>query len=345
MCPHPVTFALKLNIYAHPPGTPFRTFVELARTAEACGFTGAYTIDHLFLPRDIIAAFTERHDPERPYFLEAWTALAALAASTERLRLGPQVSPVALRHPVFLAKMGATLDLISGGRLVLQLGAGWHEEEFRAFGFPWDGDFKVRFGKLVEGVEVIKALWESEGPVHYAGRHYRLEGAPFWPKPLQRPRPPFWFGGTGKGIRRVVAEHGDAWTPAAPHHVGLDAGFYARALAEIREMAASFGRDPESILPGALFCTCIAPTREEAYRMASGLFRRADWSGLDIPQLMARGCVIAGTPEDCIQGLERYVAAGVRHFSLSFIPISETDLTRRGLELYAERVLPHFRDR
>lgn len=345
MNPHPVSFALKLNMYGHTPDTPFATFVDLTRKAEACGFTGVYTIDHFVLPRDIIQAFTERHDPERPYFQETWTSLAALAASTRTIRVGPQVSPVALRHPAYLAKMAATLDHISQGRLILQLGAGWHEEEFRAFGFKWDPEFKVRFAKMVEGVEIIKALWETDGPVSYEGRYYRLENAPFWPKPVQSPHPPIWFGGTGKSIRRVVAQHGDCWTPAAPHYVGLDSGFYKKALDEIRELAPSFGRNPEAIQPGALFCTCIAPTRKEAYQMASGLFRRKDWADLDVPGLMAKGCVIAGTPGDCIEGLERYVEAGVRHFSLSFIPISDIEKTKRGLELYGEHILPHFQGR
>lgn len=343
MSPNSVSFAIKLNMYAHMPQTPFKTFTEIARKAEACGFTGAYTIDHLVLPREIIDAFTETHDPARPYFPEAWTSLTALAAATKTLRVGPQVSPVSLRTPVYLAKMAATLDLISEGRLVMQLGAGWHREEFEAFGFEWDPEFKVRFAKLEEGVEVVKALWETDGPANYEGKYYRLKDAPFWPKPVQKPRPPIWFGGTGKSIRRLVAKHGDCWTPAAPHYVGLAADFYKEALDEIRGHAAAFGRNPEEILPGALFCTCIAPTRQEAHKMAAGLFRRSDWASLDLPGLMAKGCVIAGSPEDCAEGIQRYVEAGVRHFSMSFIPISDIAKTHRGLELYAERVLPHFR--
>ncbi len=340
----PIRFALKLNPYGQRQDLPFSALVDLAQAAEAAGFAGVYCIDHLVLDRNLLTAFSPaaEADPGRPYFLEAWTTLAALAARTRRVRIGPQVTPIALRHPVFIAKMGATLDRISDGRLTLQVGAGWNREEFETFGFPFDEAFAVRYAKMVEGVEIIQRLWTEDAPVTYTGQHYRLTAAPAWPKPVQRPRPPLWFGGTSAKIRRAVARYGDGWTPAAPHYTGLDPDFYAKAWGEICAWAAEAGRDPAALTPGALFCTTIDRDGRRARQVASRLRKRREWADMSLEELERRGIVIAGDPEDCIRGIERYVRAGVRHFSLSFIPLSDIEATLAGIRLYGDAVLPHF---
>jgi alkanesulfonate monooxygenase SsuD/methylene tetrahydromethanopterin reductase-like flavin-dependent oxidoreductase (luciferase family) len=142
--------------------------------------------------------------------LDAWTTIAALAARTERLRLGTLVSPVTFRHPSLLAKAVVTADHVSGGRVELGMGAGWHVEEHRAYGFPYPSD-PERMAMLEEQVEIVHRSWKEEG-FDFTGRHYRLEGAPALPKPLQEPHPPLINGGRG-GARslRLAARWADEY--------------------------------------------------------------------------------------------------------------------------------------
>ncbi len=338
---HKVSFALKLNMYGHFSDTPFEPFLKLAKHAEDVGFTGIYTVDHLYLPKRFLLGMSEG-DADRPYFLEAWTAMAALAAVTKKVRIGPQVTPISLRHPVFIAKMAATIDLISKGRFVLQVGTGWHREEYENFGFPFDEKFSVRYQKMLEGIEVIKVLWTTEGLANYQGQYYQVKDAPFWPKPAQKPSPPIWFGGMGKKVRHAVARYGDGWTPALPHFAGMGSEAYRDGLREIRELARAAGRDPESILPAALFATVIDADRSRAIEKCRILTRREDWAHFTLEEMETHGMVIYGTPDDCARSIERYVEAGVRHFTFTFVPATDFEGALRGMELYATKVLPRF---
>lgn len=338
----PIGFALKLNMYAQPVDTDFNEFIELAILAEELGFDAVYSIDHLLLPPTVVDGFSEVADETRPYFPETWTALAAIAARTSRIRLGPQVTPVSLRHPVFIAKMAANIDRISHGRLVLQVGTGWNPHEYQAFGFPFDEAFQVRYEKMIEGLDIIERLWMTDGPVSYDGQHYQLKEADFWPKPVQQPRPPIWFGGTGKKVRDAVAQYGDAWTPAAPHFTGLLPEFYQERIAEIRSKMADLGRDPEQLLPAALFFTVLSERREDAYAQAEKLRRREDWADLTVDKMQELGVAMVGNPEDVVRQIQRYVDAGVQYFTLGFAPISSFETTSRAMRLFADQVMPHF---
>lgn len=338
----PIQFALKLNMYGLPVDTDFDDFINLAVLAEELGFVGVYTIDHLFLPQKQWVGFTEVGDPDRPYFPETWTALAAIAARTRTIRIGPQVTPVSLRHPVFIAKMSANIDRISHGRFVLQVGTGWHREEYEAFGFEFDDAFSVRYRKMIEGVEIIEQLWTTDGLVTYEGKHYRLHDAAFWPKPMQSPRPPIWFGGVGAKVGEAVARYGDAWTPAAPHRTGLEPELYRTRLAEIRARMAELGRDPEQLLPGALFFTVLAAKRDAALSQAEKLRRREEWADITIDKMQELGVALIGDPDDVARQVQRYVDVGVRHFTLGFLPISSAEVTATAMRLFAERVMPRF---
>ncbi len=344
MSRYPVRFALKWNMYGSRPETPFTDHLKIARAADALGFDGLYTIDHFVLPPEQTRGFSAVADESRPTFPEAWTALAAAAAVTTRVKLGPQVTPITLRHPVFIAKMAANIDLISNGRLVLQVGAGWHKKEYEAFNFPFDERFSVRYQKMIEGVELIKKLWTEDGAVTYDGQYYQVRQAPFWPKPVQKPCPPIWFGGSGKKVQQAVAKYGDAWTPAAPHYTGLDTREYQAGFDNIRRMAAEYGRDPDAIMPAALFYSVIHRNRTCAYELAENLRRRDDWSTLTVPQMADLGVAIIGDPDDCIRTLERFVRAGIRYFTIGLVPIRDAQEIIEGMQLYAERVFPHFQN-
>ena len=158
-----------------------RLLAELAREAEAAGWDGFFLWDHIVWPwHDTVA------DP--------WVALAVMAMSTERLRLGPMVTPIPRRHPWKLARETVTLDHLSAGRLLLGVGlGGFQSEEFEAFGE--EGDPKVRAAKLDEGLEVLTGLWSGE-PFSYSGKHYQVKEVHFIPPPVQQPRIPIWVAGT-----------------------------------------------------------------------------------------------------------------------------------------------------
>jgi probable F420-dependent oxidoreductase len=334
-----VKFAFKLNVHGQRLDTPFERLLDLARHAEAVGFDGVYVIDHLLLPGARLAGYTDA-DPAHPYFQDCWTTLAAIAAVTKRVKIGPQVTPIGLRHPVFVAKWGVTLDHISRGRFLLQVGAGHQEIEYTSYGLPYP-PFKIRIERLLEGVRLIRALWSGEGPVDFSGEHYQTRQVDFWPKPVQHPLPPIWFGGASERIQQAVAQLGDGWTPAAPQAAGLDRAVYRQALERIRADASAFGRRGP-IVGGGLFYAAIAPTEYEAQEAASILRRRADWAALSLADLADRGIAIVGTPDQAVRTIEKYMEAGVEYFTLGFVPLDALDATRRGMDLFAEKVMPRF---
>jgi probable F420-dependent oxidoreductase len=335
-----IRYALKLNIYGQELDTPFDLFVSLARDAEAAGFDGAFVVDHLFLPPERYVGYTWS-DVEKPYFLDAWSVLPALAQATTKLRLGPQVSPITFRHPSLLAKAGMTLDRISNGRLIMQLGTGWHEEEHRAYGVPWEPDITRRADALEEATRVVRGLWTSDAPFSFEGSHYTLREAPFWPKPVQQPAPPIWFGGASRRARRMAAAVGDGWSPAMPHG-GVGPSVYGEGLAEIHRWAEEAGRDPSSIEAGLLITLAIGRTRDEAAERASVLSRRPDYAGLTLEEMVGKGSVIWGDPDDCLRGIEGYVGAGVRYFTFNFVPFGSPDAAREGIELVAKHIVPRL---
>ncbi len=333
-----VEFAFKLNVHGQRMDTPFERYIDLVGHAEAAGFCAVYVIDHLLLPSSRLVGITNA-DPAQPYFLDGWCTLAALAARTKTIRIGPQVTPIGLRHPVFIAKWGATIDRISNGRLALGVGLGHQEIEYVSHGFPYPS-FKPRFERMIEGVEIIRRLWTEETPVTYEGKHYSVKDVNFWPKPVQSP-PPLFFGGTSPSIRRAVARLGDGWSPAAPQLGGFTPAFYKESLAAIRQDAASQGRT-QHIRAGALFLTAISENGAEIEKTAAMLRRRQDYAGLSLDAINSRGVTMLGHPDQVCRTLEPYAEAGVEEFTMSFVPMDDLDAIRRGIDLYAEKVMPRF---
>lgn len=171
--------------------------VRCASLAEEFGFGFFLTWDHYMYPS------TSRS-------FDAWVFLTHIASKTERIRIGTCVTPIPFRPPGMLAKMVATLDVLSKGRVILGVGAGWNRPEFDGFS-TWDEAGK-RVSKVKEGVQLMTRLW-SEPSVDFEGEFYRAKGAVVEPKPVQRPHPKLWFGGTGNRMLRLAAELGDGWIP------------------------------------------------------------------------------------------------------------------------------------
>ena len=197
---------------------------SVAAAAEETGFSTLLTWDHYGLPWG-------------DETLDAWALLSYVAARTRSIRLGTCVTPIPLRPPAQLAKVVATLDLLSGGRAILGVGAGWHRPEFDGFA-TWDSD-GVRVSKTIEGVRLISRLW-TEDAVDFAGEHYSAIGARVEPKPPSRPHPPMWFGVRGPRMMRLAARYGDGWIPTM-----ISPAEYAEGMRRLAELRTEAGRPPE----------------------------------------------------------------------------------------------------
>ena len=210
---------------------PWPTLLERWQYFESLGFDSLWVCDHLIQPSQ----------PDGSY-LEGWTLLAALAARTERVRIGVLVSSNTFRHPVVLAKQAVTLDHVSNGRLEIGLGAGWYLPEHEVYGIEFPPTAE-RVGRFREAVEILDRLLRagSDALTTYAGRYYQLQEAPFRPGPLQQPRPPFTIGAKGPRMLRIAAEFAQAWNSSG-------------SVEELRtrnqildEQCAAIGRDPRTI--------------------------------------------------------------------------------------------------
>lgn len=201
------------------------------RFGEERGFDGAWLFDH-FKALD--------GDPSGPC-MEAWTLLAAIAASTARIRLGVMVTGITYRHPSILAAQAVTLDHVSSGRLELAVGAAWFEQEHRELGIDFPGN-RERIERLEEGVRLIRLLM-TEDDVRFDGRHYRLDGATYRPRPVQDPHPPIWIGAGGDRVTiPLAAREADVWHCFEPFET------LAEKVRIFEEHARRAGREPASIV-------------------------------------------------------------------------------------------------
>ena len=224
--------ALTFGVKTAPQHTTYEDMLRVWREAdEQEELTHAWLFDH-FMPLG--------QDPTGPC-LEGWTLLAAFAAQTERIRVGQMVTGNTYRHPAVLANMGATVDIISHGRMDFGIGAGWNELEHSSYGIslPAPGD---RIRMLGEACEIIRLMWTEEAPT-FEGRYYQVQDARCEPKPVQKPFPPFVIGGSGEKLTlRVVAQYADVW-----NFSGGPVEEFMRKSAILDEHCASVGRDPAAI--------------------------------------------------------------------------------------------------
>ncbi len=260
---------------------PSQTYTEvlaLTQHAERTGWDGVWYADH-FMPN---AADTSAPWPE------AWTTLAALGAQTQRLRIGTLVSGNTYRHPAVLAKMAATLDHITQGRVVLGLGSGWQENEHRQYGIPFYS-VAERLARLAEACQVIKALF-GQSEANFTGAFYTLEHACLEPKPLQQPLPLLIGGGGEKVTLKITAQYADEW------NVWGDPALLAHKMSVLDAHCADVGRDPRQIQRSAVALLCMSEERAYLEKMRA--------AGLQQPALI-------GTPAEIRDMIDAYREAGV----------------------------------
>jgi F420-dependent oxidoreductase-like protein len=249
---------------------------------------------------------------------EAWTALAALAAATDRIRLGVLVTGVTYRNPALLAKMAVTVDHVSDGRLELGVGAAWHEPEHRMFGWPYPSD-RERSDRLEEAVQLIRALFEADGPVNFEGRHYQLRDAIFDPKPVQRPRPPILIGGGGeKRTLRTLARYGDIMNVAGtPEEV-------RRKIEVLERHCRDAGRDPAEIEKTYWGPVIVSDNPTLIDRVATLVAAGSQITPEEAKRRMPIG------PAAHVRGIiEEYAAAGVARMIMMSQPPWKQDIYRR----------------
>jgi probable F420-dependent oxidoreductase len=238
--------------------------------------------------------------------LEGWTALAALARDTTTLRLGTSVLCNSYRYPSVLAKMAATLDVISEGRLDLGIGAGWFQQEFNAYGIPFPsvGD---RVSALAESLDVIKAVWTQRNPT-YSGRFYSLDGAVCDPPPLQAPHPPLWVGGEGDRVQRIAARSAQ----------GLNIRWWSPEKVQsrkefVKQACSAAGREPETLRLS--LTALLAPTECAAQEKQI----RAEFASIPETGL------IVGPIDKCVDRINAYRRSGIDHFLFTIPHVAHSE--------------------
>src|SRR5437870_3443722 len=230
--------------------------------------------------------------------LESWSTLSALAAHVPRIRVGTIVLGNTYRHPAVVAKMAAQVDIISGGRLLLGLGAGWQENEHQAYGIPFH-TMRERLERLDEACQVMKSLW-TQRRSHFTGRYYQLSDAPLEPKPVQMPHPELMVGGGGERITlRIVARHADHWNVWGGPEV------LARKSAILEEHCAAVGRDGKTIARSVNMALLFTDRKDEIDRLAETITKRLGSHAAD-----AQDICLAGTADQIREKVNQLKTAG-----------------------------------
>lgn len=289
----------------------------MAVETEALGY------DSVWLPDHVINAHMEKRTP----MLENWTVLSALIPLTRRVMFAGHTFNNSLRNPGVMAKMAATFDVISGGRLIYSLGSAWFRQESTSYGLPWD-EHDDRVARLREALLVAKALW-TQDEVNFNGRFYTLNRAYLEPKPIQKPHIPIWVPGDSEAIRNLAAELGDVWL------------LYSKppdVIAAWREdMTRRRGGRP---MPMALSTVSLAGMSNADVAKWSVLYAKEREHRFAIPPTPADVLNenLVGTPAQCIERIRAYELAGVEHLVIQPIPPLD------GMRHFAREIMPAFRD-
>ncbi len=291
------------------PNNSWEETLAIARHAEATGWDGVWFADH-FMPN--------QEDVSGPVN-ECWTTLAGLAASVPRVRLGSLVAGNMYRHPAVLAKMAAEIDIISGGRLVLGLGAGWQENEHQKYGIEFS-TVGGRLSRLEEACEVVTGLLRNERTT-FRGKYYQLDDAPLAPKPVQQPLPLLIGGGGEKRTMRIAAKHADEW------NVWGRPDLLRRKMGVLDEHCGNLGRDPKSIKRSAQ--TFVFLTEDEAI--------------LERARQMPADRTIAGGVDEVKRVMQEYAEAGVDEFIMPDFNLGRGERKIAAFDAFIEKVAPEFR--
>ena len=307
-----VKFGIRNTSFVYPGGTGdiwIDTKYHL-QWVESLGFDSFWVMDHFYqLP--------VHGSVEEPFF-DAWTILPALAVVTEKIRIGAMVTPVAYRNPALLARMAASLDHISGGRMNFGFGAGGYKPEYRAYGYDFEERGSVRLAQMREALELIIRMW-TEPRTTFKGKYFQVEDAVLEPKPLQKPYPPLLIGGVGPKITlRIIAEFGAAcnlWGPPAE---------FVRQREMLKAHCEAVGRDEATIEKTTYDLVVCAPTETQLKAKIERL----------LPGGVEPWMTLVGTPAKIVDLVGQYTEAGADHLCLDF-----AGNDRESIELFVRDVM------
>jgi alkanesulfonate monooxygenase SsuD/methylene tetrahydromethanopterin reductase-like flavin-dependent oxidoreductase (luciferase family) len=343
-----IQFGYCVPNFASPGGRLFRTpnlaaldvdtALQNARLADALGFDSIWVADHLMLGQDQAV-------------LEGWTTLAAIGGATQHARLGIIHQAHFFRHPAVAAKMMATLDQITGGRVIFFADTGTRAGEHHAYGLNYPPAMEARMDDLLEGLDVTLRLWQSseKNPLTYDGRFYHLQGAVCTPPPFTQPHPPIWFGEAHPLTLEACARLGQGWNSAP---VGL--AELERRLAALRAACQQAGRSMDELEISCEAQILIAPSREGARERLRSMLALTPPGAETIDDVDFLAFVsgasdtypraltdtgLVGTGAEIVSQLRAYIDAGVTHFLLWFLDAPQT----QGIRLFMDQVAPAFR--
>ena len=303
---------VEFALFSPQAGQPVKALFERAALCEKLGYHSLWLVDH----------FWTRGMPDLDH-VEALTMMSALAARTEKLRIGTLVLCNSYRNPALLAKSLATIDQVSNGRLEAGIGAGWMDEEYRAYGYDFP-EMKVRLKQLEEGLQILKLMLGPEKKPSFKGKYYSIDGAMNSPKPVQKPHPPITIGGSGEKVMlKIVAKHADRWNCPAGYES------FEHKFNVLKEHCKAVGRNPADINVSEQLLVCIGNNQaevEQKWKMAQNL-KPFSITG------------IKGTPDQLIALLKDRVKMGITTFTIFFSDFAPPPT----LELFAKSVMPAFK--
>ena len=315
----------RLDLEGVPVNEHWAVLTAVADTIETAGYRSLWVYDH----------FHTVPIPTQEATYEAWTLMGALAATTRTVRLGQMCTANSYRPPAYLAKVAASIDVISGGRLDMGIGAGWYEHEYLGYGYEFPKD-SVRIGQLGEAVEIMRRMW-TEDEVHFDGAHYRLAGAICQPKPVQEPHIPVWVAGGGERLTlRIAAQEAD-YT-----NFGADLDEFEHKSEILGEHCRDVGRDYGTIVRSSNFnVVCAATIAEVEERLGWIEDRYARLVGEErARRVRALFSEFSGTPDQLIDRFGRWQQSGLGYAIVYF---AEAAFDTSGLELFGAEVAPALR--
>ncbi|HSE83827.1 MAG TPA: LLM class F420-dependent oxidoreductase [Thermodesulfobacteriota bacterium] len=284
--------------------------IEIAKKAEELGFDSIWASDHVIMPDRYVGRFSE-------VFYDPFVLLASITAQTSKIRIGTSVIILPYRNPVVVAKMVATLDVLSGGRFIFGVASGWMKEEYDALGVP----YHERGKRTDEYIRIMKELWEKDNP-KFEGEFFRFSSIKFYPKPHQKPHPPIWIGGNSEWALRRAAKFGDGWQPTglSPDDVGMAVKFTKNFAKEIGIELENFAFSARNRLH------IFNKSEEPSHSTQAG---RPLFS-------------LCGTKEEIISYLQRFKEAGVSHMVIDPTAKDDEEILQT-MERFSE-IMPLFRD-
>src|ERR671911_713164 len=287
---------------------------NLITKAENSGFDSFWVMDHFHQIQFV-------GGPEEP-MLEGWTVISMLAGLTTKIKLGTLVTGIIYRYPSVLAKVAATLDVLSKGRLFMGIGAGWNEQESLAYGISLPSN-QERMLRLEEAIQVVRKMWTEEPYASFNGKYYQIRNAYCNPKPIQKPSPPILVGGSGeRKTLKIVAKYADAC------NLFGSAETLKRKLNVLKEHCKSVGRDYDTILKTTLAAIIVDDNND----MAKNRVRKT-FGG--IPEEQIKEFVIYGTPEDVSRQIETFEQVGIQYLIVDLEPDRELE----ALNTFANKVV------